>query len=329
MFKEIRKKEQDMFETHIEDLVADDHPYRKLLSIINFKRLVKPLKELYNEGRGCPGYHIESGFAALCLQWMEDLSDRQLERFLRENTAGKYFCGFSLLEKTPDHSYFSVLRDRIGTERLAKLFRRINKELKKQGLVSEVFTFVDASTLISKVSIWEDRDRALAKGYKAFNNKTAKKVAKDSQASFGCKGKEKYWYGYKRNVAVCMKQGFITKVAVTKACKSDSKAFKHICPNQGLVFADKGYATKDVTKQIQEKGCISKVILKNNMKEKDFERDGKISKLRMPFERVFSKQSKKVRYKGQRKTQFQAFMQALCHNFKRLITINSPPILQT
>jgi len=30
---------------------------------------------------------------------MEDLSDRQLERFLEENTAAKLFCGFSLKEK--------------------------------------------------------------------------------------------------------------------------------------------------------------------------------------------------------------------------------------
>jgi len=108
MFKPIRQRGQDMFETHIEDLVRPDHPYRKLLSIVDFRRLCKPLRSLFCEGRGRKGYHIESGFAALILQWMENLSDRELERFLQENTAGKLFCGFSLLEKTPDHSYFST-----------------------------------------------------------------------------------------------------------------------------------------------------------------------------------------------------------------------------
>ena len=52
---------------------------------------------------------------------MEDLIDRELEKFLQENNVAKYFCGFSLLEKTPDHSYFSVLRKKIGTKRLAKM----------------------------------------------------------------------------------------------------------------------------------------------------------------------------------------------------------------
>ncbi len=103
MLKKIRKRQVDMFEPAVKDLVRKDHPYKKLLSIINFSEFCKPLKSLYNEQKGRPGYHIESGFAALVLQWTEDLSDRELERFLQENTAGKYFCGFSLTEKTPDH----------------------------------------------------------------------------------------------------------------------------------------------------------------------------------------------------------------------------------
>jgi len=51
---------------------------------------------------------------------MEDLSDRELDRFLQEDTAGKYFCGFSLLEKTPDHIYFSALRKKSDPEGLLK-----------------------------------------------------------------------------------------------------------------------------------------------------------------------------------------------------------------
>ncbi|MDN3505394.1 MAG: transposase [Rhabdochlamydiaceae bacterium] len=41
------------------------------------------MRSLYSINRGRAGYHIESGFAALLLQWMEDLSDRELERFLQ------------------------------------------------------------------------------------------------------------------------------------------------------------------------------------------------------------------------------------------------------
>ena len=78
MFKMIRNPGQDMFETHVEDLVKIDHPYRKLLKAVNFKKLCKPLEELFSNGIGRKAYHIESGFAALVLQWMENLSDREL-----------------------------------------------------------------------------------------------------------------------------------------------------------------------------------------------------------------------------------------------------------
>ncbi|MDN3503978.1 MAG: transposase [Rhabdochlamydiaceae bacterium] len=64
------------------------------------------------------------------------------------------------------------------------------------------------------------------------------------QARIGCKGNEKYWYGYKRNLSVCRKFGLISKVAVTPANVTDSQALKHLCPEYGLVFADKGYCDK-------------------------------------------------------------------------------------
>jgi len=108
---------------------------------------------LYRKDFGRPGYHIESGFAALVLQWMEDLSDRQLEKFLQENVSGKLFCGFNMTEKTPDHTCFSELRKRIGTSKLREMFNLVNDKLLSKGLVSNVFTFVDASTMIFKLAL--------------------------------------------------------------------------------------------------------------------------------------------------------------------------------
>jgi transposase, IS5 family len=328
MFKMIRNKVQDMFETHVEELVRSDHPYRKLLAAIDFKKLCKPLKALFHETLGRKGYHVESGFAALVLQWMEDLSDRELERFLQENNAGKLFCGFSLLEKTPDHSYFSVLRSKIGTKRLGALFEAVNKQLRSQGLISDIFNFVDASQIISKINLWGERDKAIEAGLEKFNNITASKVATDPQARIGCKGNKNYWYGYKRNVAVCMKFGFISKVAITPANVTDGQALKHVCPKQGVTYADKAYCDQTAQNIMKINGCESRAILKDNMKKKDFIRDSEISKKRMPFERVFSKQSKRARYKGICKNQFQGFMQALVFNFKRLISLNDLVVQQ-
>jgi hypothetical protein len=39
----------------------------------------------------------------------------------------------------------------------------------------------------------------------------------------------------------------ITKVAITKASVIDSKGMKHVIPNSGAVYADKGYCDKNGT----------------------------------------------------------------------------------
>lgn len=327
-FKPVSDSSVRVSSVSLEELVVSTHPYRKLLSIIDFAFLCRPLHDLYSDF-GRPAYRVEQGFCALVLQWMEDLSDRELERYLQENIAGKYFCGFGLLDKTPDHTYFCDLRKRIGASGLGKLFTLLGKKLKEQGLVCEIFNFVDASQMISKVALWEERDRAIAQGIEKLNNEVVHQFASDSQARFGCKGKKKYWFGYKRHLCVCMKQGFITKTAATPANVTDAQGLKHVCPKGGMTVADKAYAVHEAQQTLKKNGCHSGAILKDNMRDKDRKKDAFLTKIRMPFENVFSKMDKKVRYRGQAKVQLQAFMQAFAFNFKRLITLNAPPLFET
>lgn len=146
--------------------------------------------------------------------------------------------------KTPDYSVFSRLRQRIGTQRLAALFGLLREQLRALGYMSEVFTFVDATHLIAKATLWKERDEAIAKKYESLNNASLPAVAADKQARIGCKGKDKFWYGYKKHVSVDMQSGMINKVAVTPANITDAQGFAHVCPSQGAVYADKGYCLK-------------------------------------------------------------------------------------
>jgi IS5 family transposase len=91
---------------------------------------------------------------------MEDLSDRELERYLQGNLAAKWFGGFTLSEPTPDYSLITRVRPRIGPTRLSQLFATMRAPLKAAGLMSEVFTFVGATHLIAKATLWEERDKA-------------------------------------------------------------------------------------------------------------------------------------------------------------------------
>jgi IS5 family transposase len=310
----------------LEDLVSKRHPYRRYREYLP-KSLMSEYLRGIEQVKGASGYGIERLFLCLLLQFMEDLSDRELERFLRENNAAKWFCGFTLSEKTPDYSLFTHVRSRIRANKLSTLFSSMRDQLKNAGLMSEVFTFVDATHLISKANLWQERDKVIAQKMEKLNNETLPKVAVDKQARMGCKGKNKYWYGYKGHVSVDMQSGLINKVAITPANLTDAQGMKHVCPSQGAIYGDKGYCTAPARKAAARRGCYLAAIKRNNMKDKNKDLDRWVTKIRSPYERVFSQRNKRVRYRGVEKNQFAAFLNAIAFNLKRLIIINAPPLM--
>lgn len=314
------KRDQHSVFISLDDLVPTDHPYRHLDQILSFTQLSAPYQNLYS-ARGPKERGVEFGLRALLLQFIEDLSDREMERYLQENTAGKWFCELALGEKSPDHSYFGDFRKRLGTSRLMGIFSQVRESLNNMGLIREVFTFVDASQLVSKLTTWDDRDKAIKAGLEKCNNDTAPKVAADKQARFGCKGNKKFWYGYKEHVSVDMHSGLINKVAATSAEVTDAEGVSHVCPNGGAVFGDKGYCIDPAQRILKRKGCHDATIKKNNMKGKDRRKDGWLSAIRSPYERVFAHRNKRVRYRGLEKVQFQVGIRALTFNLKRVMAL--------
>ena len=314
------KRYQHNLFVSLDSLVPVDHPYRHLDQVISFSALSAPYHGLYStKGRKEKG--VEFGLRALVLQFIEDLSDREMERYLQENTAGKWFCDLALGDKSPDHSYFGDFRKRLGTTRLMAIFSQVRESLKSMGLIREVFTFVDASQLVSKLTIWDDRDKAIKAGLETFNNDTAPKVAADSQARFGCKGNNQFWFGYKEHVSVDMQSGLVNKVAATSAEVTDAEGLAHICPTGGAVFGDKGYCVRPAQRTLKRKGCHDATIKKNNMKGKDRRKDGWLSAMRSPYERVFAHRNRRVRYRSLEKVQFQVGIRALVFNLKRVMTL--------
>jgi len=307
----------------LEDLVPENHSYRKFVKIWSFESVEKKLKTLEKD-QSYKGYGLLRLFKCLLLQFMENCSDRELERFIQENTAARWFCEFNLSDKTPDHTVFCLIRKKIGTKLLSQIFEDLKKQLKSQGFMSEVFTFVDATHLIAKANLWEERDQAIAEKYEKLNNENVSQFSADSQAKIGCKGKDKYWYGYKQHTSVDMQSGLINKIAITPANVTDSIGFKHVCPSHGATYLDKGYCVGSAPRTAQIKGVHLAAIQKNNMKNKNQDRDKWYSSIRAPYERVFSQRDRRVRYRGIAKNQFGAFMQALCFNLKRLIVLNPP-----
>ena len=203
---------------------------------------------------------------------------------------------------------------------MSRLFSEVKRQMQAKGYCSEVFTFVDSTALISKLSLWEERDKAIAAGYEKLNNEVLPEVSADPQARIGAKSNHKFWYGFKKHVGVDMQSGMITKVAVTAANVTDAEGAKHVLPRSGAVAGDKGYVGAIL--DMLARGLHPMVIKRNNMKDKNADLDRWITKLRSPYEGVFSKQNNRVRYKGVAKNQGAEFLYAIAHNFRRLLAMN-------
>jgi IS5 family transposase len=306
----------------LDQLVSKNHEYRKFKAIFDFEMVEEELGKIESRNN-YKGYGVFRLFKCLLLQFMEDISDRELERYLGDSNAAKWFCDFDLRERTPDYSVFSKIRKKLGTNLLSKIFAIFREQLRAKGYMSEVFTFVDATHLISKASLWEERDEARKKKYGKLNNEVLPKVARDKQAKIGCKGGSKFWYGYKKHVSVDIQSGMINKVAITPANLTDAQGFAHVLPKSGATYADKGYCTATAKIAAARRGVHLCAVKKNNMKGKNFDLDKYYTKIRSPFERVFAQDNKRLRYLSIAKNQFAEFMNAICFNLKRLVVLSA------
>jgi IS5 family transposase len=300
--------------------VPENHPFRKLEKLIDFTELTRPLRKLYSN-LGTNGVAIEKGFKALLVQFWEDYSDREMEKAVRENLAVRWFCGFSLTEATPDHTYFCKLRKRIGTQKLADIFNAVNGQLRDKGMFGDVFKFIDASAIITKTALWKERDKALERGEEALNNLNVEDYAADKEARWGAKSKTNIWFGYKRHVAVDMRFGLVEKLTVTPANVLDFQTLENICPKNCMIFADKLFDVRKAYPILKKRKCRAAIIKQKNNQTKNKDLDRWRSKVRMPFEGIFSKLRKRAKFRGRVKVLAQCYFEALCHNLKKAVTV--------
>lgn len=317
--------EEELFNT----IIDTTHPFRRLNEILDFETLIEPMRATYST-LGAHGIDVTRGIKALLIQFWENYSDREMEKAIRENLAIRWFCGFSLTQTTPDFTYFSKLRKRVGTKRIANLFTQVNAILESRGLFGNVFTFIDASSIITKTALWEERDRAIKDGAEKLNNTNVASYAADHDARWGAKSKTNIWFGHKRHTAVDMRYGLVKKVAVTAANVPDFKAVKSVIPRQGAVFMDKMYDTRKTDGILHAGRVYAATIRKNNNPHKNRDLDRWHSGIRMPFEGTFSKMNKRARYRGHAKVALQCFFEALAYNLKkavRVLTVSVHPLL--
>ena len=150
-----------------------------------------------------------------------------------------------------------------------KIFDVMRAAMKEAGLIREIFTFVDAGKLESKLSVWGERDRVLAAGHAEFTNETPQEATPDVDARQGSKGPGKNFHGCKRHYAVDMQSGLINRVAATSGGATDAAGPACVFPSGGAECADKGCCGRGAIETLVANGCRDAMIKRDNMKIKN------------------------------------------------------------
>jgi len=93
-------------------------------------------------------------FKMVFLQFLYDLSDRDIEEQCTWNLLFKSFLGLSAEELPPDHTVLCRFRQRLGAEGFQRLFNQVVEQARTQGLVSDRLHIIDATHMTAKVDLF-------------------------------------------------------------------------------------------------------------------------------------------------------------------------------
>ena len=107
----------------MDDMVPKDHMLRKIDRAIDWN-FIYDLVAPYYPANGRPSVDPVSMFKMLLVGYLYGVkSERRLVQEVQLNIAYRWFCGFELTDKIPDHSTFSKTRLRKWNE--SRLFQEV------------------------------------------------------------------------------------------------------------------------------------------------------------------------------------------------------------
>lgn len=151
------KDKQTLFElVMLEELVKEDHLLRKIDKHIDFNFIYDEVKDLYCPDNGRPSIDPVILFKMTLLQYLYGIrSERRLVEEIHHNMAYRWFLGFGITDKIPDHSIFSVnrLRRFNDTQVYENIFNKIVEQAIKHDLVKGRIVYTDSTHIKANASL--------------------------------------------------------------------------------------------------------------------------------------------------------------------------------
>jgi len=186
----------------LESFIPEDHPLRRLNRVLDLSFVHGAVREHYCQDNGRPSIDPEVIIRLFLIQAIDSIPHvRELMRQVQVNMAYRWFIGYSVDEKLPDHSTLSKALDRFGDTVFNELFKRSIVQCKASGLIEGKVLHVDATTIRADID----------------KNKVKKKDSPDPDARFGHFPNGKILPGYKQQTAVDNERRVIVGLSVAAA----------------------------------------------------------------------------------------------------------------
>ena len=229
------RKSRDQLELFVagplEQLVPEDHVLARVDRVLDLSWLREEVEDCYCADNGRPGIDpdvaIRLMLAGLLLGMVHD---RRLLREAHVNVAIRWFIGYGLHERLPDHSSLTRIRQRWGEARFREIFRRTVTACLDARIATAEVVHIDASLIRADVSweslverhvsdvIGENRDEEeIEAERKGRQSSKYKKVSlTDADASMATTARNRRLEPcYKQHTAVDDARGVVLDVAVT------------------------------------------------------------------------------------------------------------------
>ena len=135
------------------DLVPDEHVLKRVDAVLDLCWLREDVRDCYDERVGRPSIDPESAVRLMLAGFFEGIvEDRKLMRAAEVNIAIRWFAGYKLTERLPDHSSLTRIRKRWGPERFRRIMERTVDLCVAAGLVDGETVHTDATLIRANVS---------------------------------------------------------------------------------------------------------------------------------------------------------------------------------
>jgi transposase len=148
-----RHQEEMFVAGPLSSFIPDDHILKRVNKVLDLCWLRKEVKELYCTTNGRPGIDPEAAVRLMIAGFFQGIThDRKLMREAQVNLAIRWFAGYQLHQKLPDHSSLTRIRQRWGAEKFKSIFQRTVQACVDAGLVDGETVHIDATLIRADVS---------------------------------------------------------------------------------------------------------------------------------------------------------------------------------